>query len=137
MPSRTWDAGKQQAHDDRVSAVLTQSDEAIRRAKSLIDNFAKIGRHIDGIARTVLEKTAPRKADTRFHAMLARMAQLGKQISRARTRNLTETQIRSLQANLSAIVPLLRENADHAEALARYWKEMHQQLQGILLLFDR
>jgi hypothetical protein len=132
-----WDTEKKRAHDERTREILTQSDDAVRRAKSLADNFAQIGRHIDGIGRIVLGKAAPSKADPRLHAMLARMARLGRQISRARTRNLTDSQLRSLQSNLGSIVPLLRENADHAEALAQYWKEMNQQLEGIVALFNR
>jgi hypothetical protein len=117
-----WDARKRKVHDDKANVILTQGEEAVRRAKGLIDNFARIGRHIDGIAKIALPKKLPQKPDLRLHAMLARMEH--------------SAQTKSLQGHLSAIVPLLSENAGHAEALAQHWTEMHKQLSGIVALFN-
>lgn len=131
-----WDPQKKKQHDDKADAILTQGQEAIRAAKSLVDNFVQIGRHIDGISRIALRKTSPRKADARLHVMLARMEQLGRQIARARVRDLSDAQVRSLQAHLGAIAPLLGENADHAHSLAQHWTEMHKQIEDIVALFN-
>lgn len=137
MPLRKWDAKKKEKHDETTRAMLDRGAQAIRQAKSLVDNFVRIGRHVDGITQIALGKRPPQKPDPRLHTMLAAMQQLGKQISRARTGNITEAQTRSLRVHLSAIIPLLSENAGHADALAKYWTEMHKQLGEIVDLFDR
>jgi len=131
-----WDSQKKAQHDVKANAILTQGEEAIRRAKNLADNFIQIGRHIDGISRIALQKRPLRKPDARLHMMLTRMEQLGRQIARARLRNLSDGQVKSLQGHLSAIAPLLGQNADHAKSLAEYWTEMRKDLNDIVALFN-
>jgi hypothetical protein len=128
----------QALHHTNVNAILSQGDDAIRRAKALGDNYSAMVAHVAKLAEFAggQERQAP-KADPRLHVMLAEMERLGRIIYRAPTLNLSRTEIRNHHRHLSAVLPLLKENAEHAAVLSKYWTKMHKQLSALVAAFPR
>lgn len=131
-------AQERQTHDENVGSVLDQGKDAVRRARLLHNNHVKISAHVNKIAEATLgapKKNAP-KTEPHMHETLDQMQRLGRDIFRTPVRRMSKAEINMHHRHLSALLPLLKENAEHAAALSQYWTRMHEQLDAVRGLFS-
>jgi hypothetical protein len=133
---KEWTGAQQRTHHQNVGAVLNRAEDAIRRAKAISTNYTKLGAHVAGIANTTLggRGRSRLKLDSRLHVMLSQIERLGRRVYNGPVRAMSKADIRAHNRHLKACLPLLRENAEHAAVLSRYWQQMHGELRAVVAL---
>jgi hypothetical protein len=126
-------------HHTNVQTAHGQSTNAIGRAKALHTNLYKLNVRAQKIAETAFGRRVKLKckATDSLDALLAESKEIGKLFLRGRPRKMSQADLRRHHANLNAMVPLLKQNADHAAVLAQHWTEMHRLMDQVAAIYRK
>ncbi|HEY2106085.1 MAG TPA: hypothetical protein VGH29_09900 [Candidatus Binataceae bacterium] len=126
-------------HHANVQTAWGQSTNAIRRARALHNNLYKLNVRAQKIAEVVFGrriKLGSKPTDT-LDVLLAESKEIGKLFVRARPQEMSPAEMRRHHANLNALVSLLKQCADDAEALGQHWTEMHRLLDQVAAIYQK
>jgi hypothetical protein len=139
MPDIFESRDQQEQYRRNLDATLTRAREAIRDAKALHSNLAKLNSHARKVAEAALgrQDTKGLSPDSRLDVLMTENEKVGRQLLRARARKMTKAEIRAHHRYLIEAFVLVEENAEHAAALATHWNERHSLLKKIAALFEK
>ena len=121
---------------DNLNQARMQGAELTRSARAIQKNYLKIAVHAGKVEEAVLGQRIkpPPGANSPLHEISAHLNQVGAAISRAH-RDMSAAEIKAHHRYINAILPLIKQNAEHAAELAKCWTQMHESLQKIANMF--